>query len=149
MHANKILFATDFSTVSDQALNYAAALARDNRAKLIITHVAELPKAYGAGEMYYGVPEPDLDELSRMLQAVIPKNPPVDHEYRLVKGDPAREIVDLAQREKVDLIVMSTHGRTGLNRMLMGSVAEAVIRHAPCAVLALKGKLLKPAKVGA
>jgi nucleotide-binding universal stress UspA family protein len=146
MHVKKILFPTDFSTIADQALDYAATLAKENGAKLLIVHIAELPAAYGAGEMYYGIPEPDTDELLRMLHNVVPRNPPVDHEYRLLKGDPAREIVRVAKDDTVDLIVMSTHGRTGLGRVLMGSIAEAVVRRAHCPVLTLKGTVAVPQK---
>lgn len=147
MHVKKILFATDFSAISNQALDYAATLAKANGAKLLIVHVAELPAAYGAGEMYYGVPEPDTDELMRMLHNVVPRNPPVDHEYHLLKGDPSHEIVRLANDEEVDLIVLSTHGRTGLGRVLLGSVAEAVVRRAHCPVLTLKGIAILPASI--
>jgi universal stress protein A len=146
MHAKTILFATDFSAIADQALDYAASLAKADGAKLLIVHVAELPTAYGAGEMYYGIPEPDTDELLRMLHNIVPGNPPVDHEYRLLKGDPAREIVRLAKDDNVDLIVLSTHGRTGLSRVLMGSVAEVVVRRAHCPVLTLKGTAVAPRK---
>jgi nucleotide-binding universal stress UspA family protein len=109
-------------------------------------HVAELPTAYGAGEMYYGIPEPDTDELLRMLHNVVPRNPPVDHEYRLLKGEPAREIVRAAKDDAVDLIVLSTHGRTGLGRVLMGSVAESIVRRAHCPVLTLKGSAVTSPK---
>src|SRR5262249_48839479 len=59
-------------------------------------------------------------------------------EYRLSEGDPAVEIIRLAAEVKANLIVMGTHGRTGLGRLMMGSVAEAVLRRAPCPVLTLK-----------
>jgi nucleotide-binding universal stress UspA family protein len=143
----KILFATDFSTVANQALEYAATLARENGAKLLIVHVAERPTAYGEGAMYYGIPEPDTERLNQMLHEVVPPNPAVEHEHRLLKGHPAREITSLAKDESVDLIVMSTHGRTGLSRALMGSVAEVVVRRAPCPVLTLKGKMPAPIKI--
>ena len=63
---------------------------------------------------------------------------PVVHEFRTLHGDPATEIVRLAEQERVDLIVMATTGRTGLRRVLMGSVAEAIVRQATCPVLSLK-----------
>jgi len=59
-------------------------------------------------------------------------------EHHLLSGDPGSELVHFAERENIDLIVMGTHGRTGLTRLLMGSVAEAVVRRAPCPVLTLK-----------
>ncbi|HEY1597953.1 MAG TPA: universal stress protein [Pirellulales bacterium] len=138
MHAQKILFPTDFSTLSDAALKHATALARDMGAKLIIVHVEEPPAAYGTGEMYYGIPDPDMPALTKMLEAVVPGDPKVPYEHRMITGDPAAEIVALAEQEKVELIVLGSHGRTGLGRLLMGSVAEAVVRRAPCAVFTFK-----------
>ena len=138
MHAKKILFPTDFSTLSDAALRHATALARDMGAKLIIVHVEEPPAAYGTGEMYYGIPDPDLPALTKMLEAVRPTDAAVPFEHRMATGDPASEIVALATDEKVDMIVLGTHGRTGLGRLLMGSVAEAVVRRAPCPVFTFK-----------
>jgi nucleotide-binding universal stress UspA family protein len=138
MHAKKILFPTDFSTLSDAALQYATTLARDMGAKLVIVHIEEPPAAYGAGEMYYGIPDPDTAALTKMLDAVRPADAAVPFDHRLVTGEPATEIVELAKEEGVDLIVMGTHGRTGLGRLLMGSVAESVVRRAPCPVFTFK-----------
>lgn len=138
MKIQKILFPTDFSTSSDAGLAYASSLARDLGAKLLITHVEEPPVVYGTGEMYYGIPNPDTDTLTTMLEAVKPTDPAVAFEHHLVTGDPANEIVRLAQDENVDMIIMGTHGRTGLRRMLMGSVTEAVVRRAACPVLTFK-----------
>lgn len=138
MNTKRIIFATDFSHLSDAALSEAAALARDSNGLLIIAHVEELPTLYGEGSMYYGLPEPDRGALEKMLAAVVPDDPAVRFEHRLLFGNPAEELVSLAKRENADLIVMSTHGRTGLMRMLMGSVAELVVRKAPCPVLTFK-----------
>src|SRR5262245_58788484 len=135
MNAPKILFPTDFSTAGQAALAMATSLARDHRAKLVIVHVEEPPTAYGGGELYYGVAEPDRDELKRMLAAVVPTDPAVPCEHRLMVGSPATAIVHLAEQEGVEMIVMPTHGRTGLMRVLMGSVAEDVVRKARCPVL--------------
>jgi nucleotide-binding universal stress UspA family protein len=144
MKAKKILFATDFSTTANEALDFATSLAKESGAKLLIVHVAELPMAYGTGEMYDGLPEPDTTELHRMLQEVVPTDPAVPHEHRMISGNPSTEIVELAKAEDVDLIVLSTHGRTGLTRALMGSVAEVVVRHATCPVLTLKARQSAP-----
>ncbi len=138
MKAKIILFPTDFSSCSDAPLEYATALARDMDAALLIVHVEEPPMAYGGGEMYYGITEPDLAELGRMLAKIVPTDPAVPCEHRLLSGNPARTIVELAKEEEVDLIVLGTHGRTGFRRLLMGSIAEAVVRTAPCPVLTLK-----------
>jgi nucleotide-binding universal stress UspA family protein len=138
MQAQKILFPTDFSHCSDAALPVATSLARDTGARLLIAHVEEPPMAYGGGEMYYGMPDPVTEDLRAMLLRVVPPNPQVPYEHHLVVGDPAVAISDLAKSEGVDLIVMGTHGRTGLRRLLMGSVAEAIVRRAPCPVFVLK-----------
>jgi nucleotide-binding universal stress UspA family protein len=138
MQAKKILFPTDFSHCSDAALPVATSLARDAGARLLIAHVEEPPMAYGGGEMYYGMPDPVTEDLRAMLLRVVPPDAQVPYEHHLVVGDPAVAISDLAKSEGVDLIVMGTHGRTGLRRLLMGSVAEAIVRRAPCPVFVLK-----------
>ena len=138
MNADKILFATDFSHASDAALAYASSLARDTGALLLIVHVEEPPLAYGAGEMYYEPIPTEHPGLEETLHGVQPTLPEVRCEHHLLMGAPAQELVDLARREGVDLIVMGTHGRTGLSRLLMGSVAEEVVRRAACPVFTLK-----------
>ena len=86
------------------------------------------------------LPQPEYPnpEIRRMLEAVVPADPNVKFEHHLVLGTPADDIISLATEQKVDLIVIGTHGRTGLKRVLMGSVAEAVVRGAHCPVLTLK-----------
>ena len=135
MNARKILFPTDFSTLSNAALAHATTLARENGATLLIVHVEEPPAAYGMGEMYYGIPDPSDAALREMLHAVVPTDPQVRYEHHLLLGSPADEIVAYAEKEGIDLIVMGTHGRTGLTRLVMGSVAESVVRRATCPVL--------------
>ena len=146
MNAAKILFPTDFSILGQTALEMATSLARDRGAKLVIAHVEEPPLAYGGGELYYGIAEPDHTELQRMLTAVVPSDPLVGYEHRLMIGNPAAAIVHLAEQEHVDMIVMPTHGRTGLGRLLMGSVAEEVVRKAKCPVLTIKAAAPAAAK---
>lgn len=138
MKPKTILFPTDFSHASDEVLPHATALARDSGATLIILHVEEPPVAYGGGELYYGIAEPNTDALKKMLENIKPADPKVPCVHRMVTGDPATEIVRVATDEHADLIVMSTHGRSGLTRVLMGSVAELVVRRAPCPVLTFK-----------
>lgn len=138
MQAKVIVFPTDFSTLSDAGLQHATVLAKDTGARLLILHVEEPPAAYGGGEMYYGIPEPNQEALRQMLANVKPSDPSVPYEHRLVIGDPATEIVEAAKQVGADMIVMSTHGRTGLGRLLMGSVAEAVVRRSPCPVFTFK-----------
>jgi nucleotide-binding universal stress UspA family protein len=145
VNAPKILFPTDFSTTGEPALKLATSLARDRGAKLVIAHVEEPPMAYGGGELYYGIEEPDREQLQKMLSEVLPTDPSIEYEHRLVIGSPAAAIVYLAEKEKVEMIVMPTHGRTGLMRVLMGSVAEEVVRKAKCPVLTVKTAAAKPA----
>ena len=143
MATHKILFPTDFSTMGHAALEMATSLARDRGAELLIVHVEESPIAYGGGEMYYGIDEPNREDLKRMLKEVVPTDPAVGYEHRLMMGTPAAAIIRLAETEGVDMIVMPTHGRTGLLRLL-GSVAEEVVRKANCPVLTVKAA---PAKL--
>lgn len=149
MKLDKILFPTDFSHTGDAALEMATALARDTGAKMLIVHVEEPPMAYGGGEMYYGVPDPQTEDLEEMLAKVVPTDPSVPHEHRLIVGDPSTAIPRMAEQEQVDLIVMGTHGRTGITRLLMGSVAEAIVRRSPCPVLTFKQPHEQAAKVTA
>jgi nucleotide-binding universal stress UspA family protein len=142
MNARKILYPTDFSTLGQTALEMATSLARDRGAKLLIVHVEEPATAYGGGKLFYGIDEPDREELQRMLSEVVPTDPSVGYEHRLLIGSPATGIVHLSEREGVDMIVMPTHGRTGLLRLLMGSVAEEVVRKAKCPVLTVKSRAL-------
>ena len=135
MNKKNILFPTDFSTASDAALIHAENFAKQSSATLVVLHVEEPPLAYGGGELYYGLPEPSSERILEMLKNVYPHDSDISFEHRLVMGDPASEIVRVAKEEHPELIVLGTHGRTGLSRILMGSVAEAVVRHAPCPVL--------------
>ena len=139
MNFKKILYATDFSAASESALQYASSLARDSGAKLLIVHVEEMLAQYGSGDqVFYSQPQYPNPEIRRMLEAIVPPDKTVKHEHRLVLGTAVNDLVRLADEEGVDLIVIGTHGRTGLARVLMGSVAEAVMRRAKCPVLTLK-----------
>ena len=138
MKYKKILFATDFSPASETALQYATALARDSGATLLIAHVEEMPMPYAGGEMYFAQPEYPNPEVRRMLEAITPPDKTVKYEHRLEMGTAADDIVRVAEEENADMIVIGTHGRTGLMRVLMGSVAESVMRYAKCPVLTVK-----------
>jgi nucleotide-binding universal stress UspA family protein len=136
MPAKTILFPTDFSEHSKAALQHAASLARGNDAMLLIVHVKEPPETLAStGFAGYPINEDDTG-LRQLLDQVSPTVRIYDK--RLLSGEPAEEIVQLAEQEDVEMIVMGTHGRTGLTRLLMGSVAEAVVRRAQCPVLTVK-----------
>jgi nucleotide-binding universal stress UspA family protein len=133
-----ILHPTDFSDRSAYAFRLACALARDTGARLLVLHVA-LPPLVVYGEGYVPVePESVRRELEELLHAVRPRSPAVHVEHWLRDGDPAAEILHAADESKCDVIVLGTHGRTGLARLLMGSVAEQVVRQARCPVLTVR-----------
>jgi nucleotide-binding universal stress UspA family protein len=142
MNTQRILCPTDFSHFTDAALSYASSLAAESGAKLYIAHVDEYrdsSAALGEAAVVYapwGVT--DRNDVRKQLDQVRPTLPRVACEHRYLEGAPVREIVDFAERENIDLIVMGSHGRTGLSRLLMGSVAEGVARRAACPVLIVK-----------
>jgi nucleotide-binding universal stress UspA family protein len=142
-----ILFATDFSENSKQAFGAASSLALGNQTRLVVLHVAEpnwtsdQPVYYGQQSVQFHAAQPSEVEqqsaMQRMGELYIP-NQPMQMEYIATQGDPAEEILRKARELSSDLIVTGTHGRTGLRRMLAGSVAVSVLRGAPCPVLALR-----------
>ena len=138
MKANKILVPIDFSPCSSAALGLAASMARGTGAKLLLLHVHETPVMVDGGE-YLGVPPAVLNsEARRDLEEVALPDPNVPCERYLKFGNPWEEIVRFAKEQQVDFIVMGTHGWRGLTRLLLGSIAEAVLRRAPCPVITLK-----------
>ena len=130
-----ILHPTDFSDRSGHALQLASALARDYQARLVLLHVLPRPViGYGEGVI---PPEPEFlrEEAKEQLDRLAVPGGGVVADRRLAEGDPAGVILHIARETHADLIVMGTHGRTGLGRLLMGSVAEHVLRRASCPVL--------------
>lgn len=140
LNIRTILVAADFSGCSEDAFRIARALARDYRARLIVLHVATPPPLVTPGELQRALQRPDgyRAELEGRLRLVYAADFPAGVEYRVQDGDPATEILGVAREAQCDLIAMGTHGRTGLGRLLMGSVAERVLRKAACPVLTVK-----------
>jgi nucleotide-binding universal stress UspA family protein len=134
LHA--ILHPTDFSTRSEYSFRLACSLAQDHGARLLILHVMPAAIVYGEVGLVVG-PESYRDTVLEQLHR-LHAPPGVEVEYRLEEGDPASEIVRTAEEAGCDLIVLGTHGRRGLTRLVMGSVAEQVVRKAPCPVLTAK-----------
>jgi nucleotide-binding universal stress UspA family protein len=130
IHVKKILYPTDFSTYSNQAYFHGVALAENHGASLTIVYVY----APGAG----GPSDADRQYWREQLEQIRPANPRIPVHHVFLQGDPATEIIRYASDAAIDLIVMGTHGRTGLERLLLGSVTEKVMREAPCSVLAVK-----------
>jgi nucleotide-binding universal stress UspA family protein len=135
-----ILHPSDFSERSDYSFRFASLLARDLGARLIVLHAIPPAPVAVQGELIAYVPpsEKCKEELWEKLHNLRAEDPKVQVEHFLEEGDPASIILHVAETTPCDLIVMGTHGRTGLGRLLMGSVAEEVVRKAPCPVLTLK-----------
>ena len=138
MNAKKILVATDFSPASTKAIAIATSLAKGANAELILSHVVPTPPAWGTEGMMMNLEDLDLRLAQQKLNEVKVPDLSVRVRREARMGMAAEELVALAEEEKVDLIVIGTHGRTGLSRLVMGSVAEAVVRHAKCPVLSVK-----------
>jgi nucleotide-binding universal stress UspA family protein len=144
MEMKKILFATDFSEGSSNALPYALDLAKQYGAKLYLIHVLyDVAKTVG-----WYVPHASLDEIyADMKKAAEAELDKIfademrgfkDIERLVLTGVPHEEITKFAEEKKIDLIVLGTHGRRGLDRMLFGSTAEQVVRNASCPVLSVR-----------
>ena len=145
----RILVPTDFSAPSDAALEHARAVARRFGASLHLLHVAEDPyRALYSAEVFVpeieGLREEILgNALGRLKQRVTPQDVSELHTTTdAVIGTPPWSIVEYAGAHDIDLIVMGTHGRGGMSHLVMGSVAERVVRTAPCPVLTVR----QPAK---
>jgi nucleotide-binding universal stress UspA family protein len=142
----RILVPVDFSAHSEKAVRYATTLASRLGARVSLLHVVEDPFVTGAWRAEAFVPNmPELlDELIRVAQAQISElktrlaSQGVVVETAVITGQPARSIVEHASTGGFDLIVMGTHGRTGLSHTLVGSIAERVVQRAPCAVLTVR-----------
>jgi nucleotide-binding universal stress UspA family protein len=131
-----ILHPTDFTEPSQAAYRVACSLARDHHSRLVIVHVLELPVAALLGGGLIPGPVAEVAEVRAKLQRLRAEG--VEVEHRLVEGDPAAEVVRLAGELHADLIVMGTHGRSGLSRLLLGSVAEHVLRRCCCPVVTVR-----------
>jgi nucleotide-binding universal stress UspA family protein len=146
MQIRSILLPTDFSDCGNYALSYAASLARTFGASIICVHVIEpIVPTVGYSGMTEALPIADItDQLEYSAERELPKLAEreecagLEVEQMIVHGEAASEIVRVAKERNVDLIVVSSHGRTGLGRILFGSTAEAVVRHASCPVLVVK-----------
>jgi nucleotide-binding universal stress UspA family protein len=140
--AQSILVPIDFSDSSARALRHAAALVAECGGSLIVVHV--VPADYGwlgigrdeSRELDQKLQRQAADSLSSFVDPFLRQNVTVDLQVRL--GNPAQEIVAAAAESKSDLIVLSTHGLTGLDRYLIGSVADRVVRLASCPVLLIR-----------
>ena len=147
MLLRRILCPVDFSQCSLKAAEYAFVLAQRCRAMVEIVHVWQ---PGGKGVDFRGPMSAYVGgeaEVGRALERIRPAFSEVACRHHLLVGDPADEILQLAVEHQIDLIVIGTHGRTGLSRWILGSVTETILRRSPCPVLTCKHTLEKePAK---
>lgn len=144
MMINKILVPIDFSDYSKNALKYAAEFALNFKAKIYLIYVIEpiiYPADFSIGQVT--IPTPDIDmhsraqtELDALARTFIESS--VDVETIIKSGKPFVEIVETASEKDIDLIIIATHGHTGVEHLLFGSTASRVIKKAPCPVLSLR-----------
>ena len=139
---SNIMLSTDFSETAQAATDVAIEFAKKFGAKLTLLHVFDAPSYVGAfGDIYYAVPSTLTQDVRADAERALGKiakqadEAGVAAETLVVEGTARDGIVAVAQSRHIDLIVMGTHGRRGISRALLGSVAETVVRSAPCAVL--------------
>jgi nucleotide-binding universal stress UspA family protein len=149
MAVQRFLVPVDFSDHANQALDYAMSLARKLGARLTLLHVIQ-PLPLGGADMGMALPYTYIQELeaeiSNSMQAYLERVTAagLEGEIAVVHGVPFHEIIETAKIQQVDLIVMGTHGRTGIQHVLLGSVAEKVVRLAPCPVLVVRQPVIVP-----
>jgi len=136
-----ILHPTDFSEQAMAAFEAAVSLARDYKARLILLHIIPPPTFVDGASLVTFDPAMYQDQLREDLAQVAARAPGVTIEQRLIQGHAVNEILTAAKETRCDLIVMGTHGRSGLRHLLMGGIAEGVVRGAPCPVLTLRSAL--------
>ena len=140
-----IVHPTDSSRHSNHAFRLACSLARDLDARVVVMHVVESPAVPSVDEEYIVRPDEDpFDWCEKLLES---EYATISVEYRIEQGFAAEEILRVARETPCDLIVLGTHGRTGFARLVMGSVAEAVLRNAPCPVVTVKVPMPTVARV--
>ncbi len=137
----KVLCGIDFSESSFHALDYGLRFAKNADGTLILLHLVHVPSGDLLGERAYTL---NFEEAkARMLHLLEDLRATRLEGYAKIElevdfGDPAQQIINLARERGVDLIVTSTHGRSGLTHLILGSVAEKIIRHAPCPVFVVR-----------
>jgi nucleotide-binding universal stress UspA family protein len=144
-----ILHPTDFSDCSRWAFRLAACLAQAEGARLVVLHVKQAPPSSGlARRVLNQLPPGEYDDwLRHQLERFRVANSVLQVEHRLTEGNPASEILRVVRDTDCDLVVMGTHGRTGLDQLVLGSVAEWVAKKAQCPVVTVRTPELNPAGI--
>jgi universal stress protein A len=136
-----ILCPIDFTDNAGIALGVATDIARQHQSTLLVLHVADSlgPEGISFGEAETRLqPEGRVADLQRLLRRAAPPQPGLTIRHLLTEGDPAAVVKQTVAEQHVDLVVIGTHGRTGLDHFLMGSIAEEILRSCPCPVLIVK-----------
>ena len=152
LSVRNVLFATDFSATSEAALPYAAAICRRFGSTLHTVHVLSdtglLMMTGGIDYVSMGTLYEDAHtEAKEKLDQIADRLQGVPHRNHVRHGQVWKGLADVIEANEVDLIVVGTHGRTGLGKLLLGSVAETILRHAPCPVLTVGPKVSGRAKL--
>ncbi len=136
--------ATDFSDFSNLSLTYGMALAGEFEAKLFVCHIVDISSAAMYGEAMVDITQQQkrMEQYAREQLEQLAAGYPIQWEPLVVTGHPAQEICRMAKQKAVDLVVCATHGRAGLKRLILGSVAERLMRILPCPILIIR--ILKP-----
>ncbi len=137
-----ILCPIDHSDGSKEALKYAVSLALKDKAKLYLLHIIDI-RSFNEGLEAMAMQIPDeetLEQLRIKLLDCIPEEirDNMNVEAIVIQGVPFAEIISIAREKEVDMIVIGSHGRTGISHMMLGSVSEKVVRKAPCPVLTVR-----------
>ncbi|HZP45431.1 MAG TPA: universal stress protein [Candidatus Binataceae bacterium] len=140
---SRILCPVDFDANSSLALKAASELAAERKAALFILHVIAIPPGPEVALPFEKMETAARTRLKRLADQKIGRR--ADYEIEVMIGDPGAEILSAARQHRAELIVMATHGRKGLRRLMLGSVAERVVREAPCPVLTVKPKVSRSA----
>jgi universal stress protein A len=143
----RVLFPTDLSDAAAEAQLYACALAEQFGAELhVLTVIQDMNLVSPDPNMPWAIPASSLEEVRQSLESSLLKIPESawaarHHVHRAIRsGVPYLEVVKYAQEHEIDVIVVGTHGRTGLTHLLLGSTAEKIVRKAPCPVLTVHPK---------
>ncbi|MHC4197681.1 MAG: universal stress protein [Planctomycetota bacterium] len=144
VNIKRILCPVDYSVSSSEAMKYAAHIAGEEGAKVCLIHVVDVRSFGHESPLDLEVPKPTPENLERVKKELVEDlfqekgGKGVDVEAIVVVGKPVEEILKAAKEQQIDMIVMGTHGRTGIPHVIVGSVAENVIRKASCPVLTVR-----------
>lgn len=143
----RILCPTDFSKESQAALNFVTSLTEGRKVEIHLVHILESPvfiDSYGLmyfDQVYQQAKQNSQESMTAIVEELRRLHPENKVEFEIIEGqDSAEAIIDYSNKKNMDLIVLSSHGRKGLQRLLMGSVAESLMRLSPIPVVVYKSK---------